>query len=452
MKLIENQKLKLNIRKQGINGEGIGYFNRIAVFVPGAIRKEVVNIEIVKAYDNYAVGEIIDIERESTKRILPPCKFYDDCGNCDMQHIEYNEQLKIKQLLLVQAFKRYTELDMVKSKVKKTISLDKPFNYGNYAEMVLRNTNFGLNIGYFKPNTNHFAYIDNCMIKEEEINNISQLALKLFRKYKLKAYDMRNKEGILYNLVIRYFSDSDEAGLVIVVKENNPKLKMIAKELVDTFTSIKSVGYTIFNPNSKLIIYNPVEILAGVNCISTNYREFTLALPIDAYFPMNKHVLEKIDDYILKNITIDKYDNILNLYSMSGITSLNYAKYAKKVFAIDYSKVSTEAAKLNIEENNISNIEVIQDHVEGALPKLFKSRSKFDFVIFNPPRQGLSKVMVDLLNKFVPKTLVYISKNPSTLAKDINDLFDNYNVREIAPVDMHPQTASIHSVTILDKK
>ncbi|MGM0495243.1 MAG: 23S rRNA (uracil(1939)-C(5))-methyltransferase RlmD [Bacillota bacterium] len=451
MKLKENQKLKLNIRKQGINGEGIGYFNRIAVFVPGAIRKEVVNVEIVKSYNNYAVAKIIDIERESTKRVSPPCKFYEDCGNCDLQHIDYKEQLKIKQLLLEQAFKRYTDLNMVKSIVKKTITIDKPFNYGNYVDMVLRNTNFGLNIGYYKPNTNHFAYIDNCIIKYEEINNIAQLVLKLFRKYKLKAYDLRNKEGILYNLVIRYFKDSDQASLVIVTKEKSPKLQIIADELVKTFSSIKSVSYSVYNPNSKLTIYNPVELLAGKDMIETNYHEFNLELTTEAYFPMNRLVLEKMDEYILKNITIDKYDNILNLYSLSGITSLNYAKYAKKVFAVDYDYASIKCAKRNITNNNISNIELIEDHVEGALPKLFKSKTKYDYVIFNPPRQGISKVVIDLLNKYLPKTLVYISENPSTLAKDINDLFANYSVREIVPVDLNPQTAIIHSVTILDR-
>ncbi|MFW5793912.1 MAG: 23S rRNA (uracil(1939)-C(5))-methyltransferase RlmD [Bacillota bacterium] len=451
MKLRENQKLKLNIRKQGINGEGIGYFNRIAVFVPGAIRKEVCNVEIVKSYDNYAVAKIIDIERESTKRVAPPCKFYEDCGNCDMQHIEYREQLKIKQLLLEQAFRRYTDLNMIKSKVKKTITINEPYNYGNYADLVLRNTNFGLNMGYFKPNTNHFAYIDKCIIKEEEINNIAELALKLFRKHKLKANDLRNKEGILFNLVIRYFSDSDSASIVIIVKEKNAKLTQIAEELIEAFSSIKSVGYSVYNPNSKLTIYNPVEILAGKDTITTNYHDFKIELNTEAYFPMNKLVLEKMDDYIIKNITIDKYDNILNLYSLASITSLNYAKYAKKIFAIDYANENISLAKTNIKTNNISNIELIKDHVEGVLPDLFKSKTKFDYVIFNPPKKGLSKVVIDLLNKYLPETLIYISKNPSTLAKDINDLFANYSVREIVPVDMNPQTAIIYSITILDR-
>lgn len=105
MNLVVGDKINLDIRKQGINGEGIGYYNKTLVFVDGAIQKERVFCEIVHVEKNYANANIIEIERPSTRRRTPPCKYYENCGGCQMQHIEYKEQLKIKQNILKQALK-----------------------------------------------------------------------------------------------------------------------------------------------------------------------------------------------------------------------------------------------------------------------------------------------------------------------------------------------------------
>ena len=161
MKLNIRDKINLDIRKQGINGEGIGYYQKIAVFVPGAIIKEVVNVEVVQSFTNYAIGKIIDIERVSNRRVIPPCKFYENCGGCQMQHIEYREQLKIKQSIIKQALRRYTNVDTEKLLINKTIGMDNPYNYRNKAQMPFRNTNFGLALGLYKPNSNHLFFVDN---------------------------------------------------------------------------------------------------------------------------------------------------------------------------------------------------------------------------------------------------------------------------------------------------
>jgi 23S rRNA (uracil1939-C5)-methyltransferase len=452
MKLIEKQKLKLNIRRQGINCEGIGYFNRVAVFVPGAIRKEVVNVEVVEVFDNYAIAKIIDIDRESKKRVLPPCKFYDECGHCDLQHIEYKEQLKIKQLILEQSFKRYTSLKNVKETIDLTLSDLQSYHYRNYQEWVVRNTNFGIALGYFKPMTNHFIDIDDCMVNDNEINQISQLCLKLFRKHKLKAYDLRNKEGIFYNLVVRYIKATDSASVIMVVKENNKALTMIAKEMVETFKSIKSVSYSIYNPESRLMIYNPVELMAGEESIQTKYHGLDVSISPNGTFPSNVAVHEKMNGKILKYTGLSYDDTILNLYDLSTVSSLYFAQYVNKVYAIDYSEASIKDGQKNIKNLGINNVELIKDHVEGMLPKLLKSNEKIDSVLLNVPKHGLSKTTMDLLNKFKPMQVVYISENPSTLAKDMDSLMQNYQVRRIIPVDLFSQTSRIDSITILEKK
>ena len=452
MKLMEKQKLKIDIRKQGINGEGIGYFNRVAVFVPGAIRKEVVHCEVEKVYDQYAVAKLIDIERPSKKRVMPPCKYMEECGRCELQHIEYNEQLKIKQLILEQSFKRYTSLNDVKSKVDLTINDRNVFNYSTYQELVIRNTNFGIALGYYKPHTNQFIYIEDCMVQHQEINHIAKFALKLFRKYKMKAYDLRNQEGTLHYLVIRYFKDTDQASVVIVVNKETSHLKRIADEMVQTFKSIQSVGVTMHHPESHSVIYHPVNLLAGVLTLNTKYHQHLLGISIDGTYPNHDETYQMVEQAIIKQTGLSIDDVVLDLFDGSTISSIYFSNYAEKVYAIDYAASSIKDGIDNCRRLGIENIEFIQDHVEAALPKLLKQITQPLTVVIHASKHGLSKTVIDLLNKYKVDQVVYLSQNPSSLAKDVDMLMGQYHISKVIPVDYYPQTARIDSITFLNKR
>ena len=452
MKLNIGDKINLDIRKQGINGEGIGYYQKIAVFVPGAIIKEVVNVEVVQSFTNYAIGKIIDIERVSNRRVIPPCKFYENCGGCQMQHIEYREQLKIKQSIIKQALRRYTNVDTEKLLINKTIGMDNPYNYRNKAQMPFRNTNFGLALGFYKPNSNHFVFVDNCLVHNDEINEINRHVLKLMRKYKQKAYDMRNKEGILSFLVVRFLENTKSASVTFVVKKYNDVLSKIAKDLISDIKSGKSVSYSLDNTKTNLIISNPIKILEGTEKIKEFYDDLVFEISPDAFHQMNTLQMKKMYDLILEKANINQDSTCFDLYSGIGITSLLISKHAKKVYGIDYSEASISDAKINAKINNVTNAEFIQDHVESALPKLINKGIKPDVLVLDPPRTGMSDVVLEAVLKVLPKQIVYISCNPSTLAKNISDLYSKYRVKEINPIDMFPQTASVESVTILELK
>lgn len=452
MKLNIGDKINLDIRKQGINGEGIGYYQKIAVFVPGAIIKEVVNVEIVQSFSNYAIGKIVDIERVSNRRVVPPCKFYDNCGGCQMQHIEYREQLKIKQSIIKQALRRYTNVDTEKLIINKTIGMDNPYNYRNKSQMPFRNTNFGLALGFYKPNSNHFVYVDNCLVHNDEINEINRHVLKLMRKYKQKAFDLRNKEGILSFLVVRFLENTKSASVTFVVKKYNDVLSKIAKELISDMKSVKSVSYSLDNPKTNLIISNPIKILTGTEKIKESYDDLTFEISPDAFHQMNTLQMRKMYDLILEKANISQNTVCFDLYSGIGITSLLISRQVKIVYGIDYSEASINDAKVNAKINNINNVEFIQDHVESALPKLINKGIRPNILLLDPPRTGMSDVVLEAVLKVLPKQIVYISCNPSTLAKNISDLNDKYRVKEINPIDMFPQTASVESVTILELK
>lgn len=452
MKLVVGDKIKLDIRKQGINGEGVGYYNKTLVFVPGAVQKERVACEITFVADKYANAKIEKIIHRSTKRVNPPCKYYDDCGGCHMQHIDYKEQLKIKGNILLQAFNRYTDLSAEELNIQKTTGINHAFKYRNRSQMPFKNTSFGLALGFYKPESNHFVYIDECLVHHNEINKINKKVLSYLRFKNQKAYDSRNKDGNLVYLVSRFLERTNEASVTFVVREARDDIKQIGKDIFKMLPNVKSVSYTVKNPKSNLVISDRIHLIAGNMWIEDVFKDYKVKISPDAFHQLNTVQMEKMYDMILDKANITEKSVVFDLYSGIGITSIMLAKSAKKVYGIDYSHASIKDAVENARINKVDNVEFFADHVESAMPKLIKQGIKPNVVVLDPPRKGLAPQVTLSLLKALPKQIVYVSCNPSTLAKDIFKLSEKYKVLSVNPIDMFPNTASVESITVLELK
>ncbi|XFA98549.1 23S rRNA (uracil(1939)-C(5))-methyltransferase RlmD [Candidatus Izemoplasma sp. B36] len=452
MNLVKGDQIKLDIRKQGINGEGIGYYNKTLVFVPGAILKEKVFVEIEEVSRNFAIGKITEFIRVSKKRIKPVCKYYDECGGCQLQHIDYKEQLKIKQSLLKQALRKYTNIDVDNLEIKKTKGMEDFYHYRNKSQMPFKNTNFGLALGFYKPESNHFVYVEECINHHDMINKINKLSLRLLRKYDFKANDNRYRNGSLYYLVTRYLEKTNSASVTFVVNEFKDDLNKVAVELMKENPVIKSVSYSLRNRKSNLVISSKVNIIAGSKFIDEKFDDLNIKISPDAFHQLNSKQMEVLYDLMLKTIELNHKSIVFDLYSGIGITSILLAKHVRKVYGIDYAHASIKDAIENARINKVNNIDFIKGHVEEQLPKLVKMGIKPHLVLLDPPRKGLAKPVVDALRKSKPKQIIYISCNPSTLAKNISELNDLYEVKSIQPIDMFPNTASVESITLLRLK
>ncbi|MBI9008845.1 MAG: 23S rRNA (uracil(1939)-C(5))-methyltransferase RlmD [Tenericutes bacterium] len=450
MKLVIGDQIKLDIRKQGINGEGVGYYNKTLVFVPGAIVKEKVACEVTFVADKYAIGRIVKIMRTSTKRMDPPCKYYEDCGSCHMQHIEYKEQLKIKQSIIKQSFKRYTDYNVEELDIKKTIGMDDPYKYRNKSQMPFRNTKFGLAVGFYKPESNHFVQIEECIVHHKQINRINSRVVKLLNDNGYKANDSANPDGILVFLVTRYLEKTNSASVTIIVREYKEDLKKIGREIISTISNVKSVTYSVNNPKSNLVISDRLYLLAGEMWIEDEFQDLKVKISPDAFHQLNTVQMEKMYEKIIDMADIGPDSIVFDLYSGIGITSILLSKVAKKVYGIDYSEASIKDAIENARLNNIENVEFIAEHVESAMPKLINKGIKPNVVLLDPPRSGLAPLVIAALAKTLPKQIVYVSCNPSTLAKDISKLGNKYKIKSITPIDMFPNTASVESITLLE--
>lgn len=442
----------LDIRKQGINGEGIAYFNKLAIFIPGAILKEEINCEIVELHQTYALGKIIEIIRPSTKRAEPPCKFYDRCGGCQMQHIEYKEQLKIKQSILKQSLSRYTDLNLNLLDIRKTMGMGYTFHYRNKSQMPFKNTNFGLAMGLYAPGSNHFVYVDECIVQDKSVNEVNQETLSLLRKHNVFANDSLNPEGILLNLVTRYIEESNSVSVTFIVTKYEPILKAVAHDLVKRKPIVQSVTYSVNMKSNPLMFGKTVELLAKKGYIVDRFQGLEIKISPDAFHQLNSTQMRLLYKEVIKAAALTGKEVVIDAYSGIGITSLLMARNAKKVYGIDYSHQSTLDAIDNAEKNNIKNVEFMEDHVERALPKIINGGVRPNLILLDPPRAGLADSVLKLLVETQIKKMIYVSCNPSTLAKNLNVLLSQYRIVFIQPVDMFPHTSGVESITVLEHK
>jgi 23S rRNA (uracil-5-)-methyltransferase RumA len=442
-------KLTLEIRKQGINGEGIGYYQKLAIFVPGAITQESVAVEIVDLKPGYALAKIDSILRQSTRRIVPPCPYYERCGACHMLHIAYPEQMKIKQSILKQSLRRYTSLETEALEIRRTLGMKSTFWYRNKSQMPFKNTPNGLTLGLYENNSNKFVTIDSCLVQEPLVNETNTKIVSILARRQVKAADSSNPDGILLNLITRYVSSTDALQVTFIVTRCNPVLKAIAEEILREIPRVKGVFCSVNKQHTVTMFGKSIDLLAGDPYVLERIGDLQIKLSPEAFHQLNTRQMAVLYEEILKACALEGHEVVIDAFCGVGISALQMARHAKMVFGIDISTSSIKDAIANAVLNGIKNVAFMADRVEKMLPELLSKARKPDIIVFDPPRSGLEEPVLDaVIQARIPK-IIYVSCNPSTLAKNLDRLTRQYRIEYIQPIDMFPHTSSVESITVL---
>ncbi|MCF7927327.1 MAG: 23S rRNA (uracil(1939)-C(5))-methyltransferase RlmD [Candidatus Izimaplasma sp.] len=453
MQLLEkDQEILLTIKRLGINGEGIGYYKRKAVFVEGVIPPEEVIVKITDVKKTYAHGIAQRFKTKAKERIKPFCKHFEECGGCQIQHIRYPEQLLLKEEMLRQAYDRYTSIDFKKTKFNSIVGMNHPRYYRYKSQMPVRNTETGLTTGLYKPESNDLVDILECPVHSEQINKVNQKIVQICDENKVYAFDPETMKGLLRYIVVRQSYLSDEIQVTLVITIFNKVLHKVAKE-VGKISDVVSVGISKnYDVKNVEIFGEDVEILYGKEFITEGIGDIRFDLKPKAFYQLNPAQAHKLYKFVKSKLDFKKDKHIIEGYCGAGAISMFLADKAEKIIAIDSSKESIKSAVHNKEVNGFSNISFAKGKMNKVLPVVYNKGFKPDVIIVDPPRSGLDDKTIKNLNKNVVDKLVYISCNPSTLTKNINKLSKKYYVESVTPFDMFPHTSHIESVNILKAK
>ncbi len=441
----------LDIKRLGINGEGIGFYNHVAIFVDGAIPGEGHNVTVTKVLDKMAFAKTVEIKHISENRKIPECPYYDECGGCNTMHISQSKMAELKRDILIESINRYTKINTKKFEIKPTVTSNQ-FEYRNRSQLQVVKNNIGSSVAMTKANSNIAVSIDNCLVQKNVINELNNKICKLIDKLNISIFSYKNNKGIIRYITIRVNKKGD-ALVCIVCFEKSDKVNELAKEVIKLDNVIGV--YKSFNNNldsGAEIVGKDIELLEGKACIVETLGKIKYQIYPNTFFQLNSEQAEAMYDIVLKSCKLSFKERVLDAYCGVGSIGLYLAHNAKEVIGIEYNKDSVIAATENAKLNKINNAKFMQGNAHELLPKLIKDGVTFDCIVVDPPRTGLDDKFINAILESNVKRLIYVSCNPSTLAKNLGRLIEKYNINSITPIDMFPNTALIESVSVLTLK
>lgn len=448
----ENELLLLTVKRIGINGEGIAYYKRLAVFIPNAIVGEVVEVKITKVFEKYAYGEIVKFKKISENRVKPRCDYYEKCGGCSLQHMDYNEQLVQKRNMVIEAFEKYYDGSIDGIPVYNTIGMKNPWNYRNKTQLPARHDGEKVVVGIYAQDTNKLVYIDKCLIESKLISDTMSKVLDYLTKAEIDVYNPRFRQGNLRYIIIRGFEKTNEVQVTFVLMKEEPRILKIFKDVLK-IENVKSVNYTINNdPKSVEIISNKVINICGSEKINGTLGDLKFNISPDSFFQLNEEQTIKLYDEVKKAIDPKGDEKILDLFCGIGSIGLYLAKDVKEVRGIDNNRANIVNAREFATMNGLDNVKFYCSNILPNLDEFDKEKYVPDYLIIDPPRKGMELKLINYIKKSKIKKIVYVSCNPSTLAKNINHLQNDYKVAYIQPLDMFPHTANVETVVLLVRK
>lgn len=447
----EGDQFILDIKRMGINGEGIGFYNRLAIFVDGVIPGEGHNIEITKLEGKMAYGKSLECKHESSSRKTPSCPYYSLCGGCSVMHIKYEDMLKYKREILIEALTRYTTLNPKSFEIKETVPSSKEYNYRNKSQLNIKKKDGKSSVCMIKAKSNILVPVEECLVQNELINTLNKKILSLADEMNINPYIRKDDSGLLRYLVIRQTKDN-KALVCFVLKKKDNRIKELAKKVLE-IKEVESV-YENINPLDKTpdIFGKETNHLCGEEYIVETLGKIKYKIYPTTFFQLNSLQAEKMYDIVLKQAKLSFKERVLDAYCGVGTIALYLAHNSKEVIGIEYNKASVLAAEENAKLNKISNAKFLQGDASELLPKMVNDGEVFDVLVADPPRTGLGDKFINAILESNVKKFIYVSCNPATLAKDLERLKEKYNINSITPLDMFPQTALVESITTLTLK
>lgn len=439
------KNMQTKIKKWGINGEGIAYVNKKAVFVENAIPGEVVDIEIDQDCDTYARAHATDILEPAPRRRQAPCANWQDCGGCGLMHVDYKGQVRMKEQVLKEALRKYAGYD---GEILPLIKNPNPLAYRNACKLPFGDADGKTVTGMYRRATNEFVPMERCLIHSKKLEFARMAIHDLVNKYNLHTASQEDPAG-LRMLVLKEFDDQVHA---VFITGEMELPEAFVQEALENIPEVASVWQSVKTADdSEIEVFGrEVEHLGGQEQMTLTLGDFNLSLLPKSFFQLNTAQAKNLYEWIAARIP-SSTGLMVEAYSGVGAISLYAADKADQVIGIESIADAVDNANANARLNSKDNLSFICGDAAAELKTIADDRH-VDTLVVDPPRSGLDDAMKEAILEAKPQTLLYISCNPATLGKDLKVLQKEYRITCVQPFDIFSQTPHVETVALLSRK
>ncbi|ALP36063.1 RNA methyltransferase [Paenibacillus sp. IHB B 3084] len=458
----KNDEAVMDIIGMNHDGEGVGRVEGFTLFVPGALPGEKVRIKVLKTKKQYGYAKLLDIVQASPDRIAAPCAIYDQCGGCQIQHMSYEAQLGWKRQHVVDVLERIGKLSVEGNegsiagektavKVLPTLGMNEPWRYRNKAQVPIGVIEGGLVGGFYARGSHRIVDMDTCLIQDERNDEVVARVKEIGRTLGISAYNEETGRGLLRHVVVKTAFRTGEMMLVLVTNGRDiPHADAWIGSIREHIPHVASICQNVNTKRTNVIFGDETRVLWGRDVIYDYIGNVQFAISARSFYQVNPVQTEALYSKTVEYAGLTGKETVIDAYCGIGTISLFLAQHADQVYGVEIVKEAIEDARSNALLNNMRNVKFEVGASEDVIPAWKEQGITADVIVVDPPRKGCDPRLLETILEMKPERVVYVSCNPSTLARDLRILEDGgYRTLEVQPVDMFPHTVHVECVVVI---
>ncbi len=523
----KNDRAVITIEDIGSGGEGIGFLKiseeteadtpdaklqtaeqkpgkkGFAIFVKDAVPGDTIEVTITKVTSRYAYGHLDRILEPSVNRVKPLCPIAKTCGGCQIQALDYAQQLAFKQKKVRENLIRIGGFspEKIDAVMRPIVGMEEPWHYRNKEQVPVQQGKYGPVTGFYASHSHTVIPMTDCCIGSPKNKQILETVLSWMQAHNVPAYDEETGKGLIRHILIR---DGIYSGQVMVCVIANDYRLPFEKELVEALRGLEGVSSIVLNTNTErtnvitgralrtlwgaddivdtLHIHEVAQKSSAVDAMcsekamdskdpknltvveptSTEFKKtqesVTFGISPLSFYQVNPRQTEKLYSLALNCAGLTGNETVWDLYCGVGTISLFMARHAKHVYGVEIIPEAIENARQNAERNDIENATFYVGKAEVVLPEYVEGLKaqgqdpQIDVICVDPPRKGCDDVCIQTMLEIAPKRIVYVSCDPATLARDLKKLAEGgYTLDYVQPVDQFAHTVHVETCCSLHR-
>lgn len=447
----KNEQHTVTIEDLTFEGMGVAKINGYPLFIEDALPGEKAEVKIHKTGKTYGYAKVMNRLTSSKDRVPLKNRSYTRAGIAPLQHMSYAAQLAFKKKQVANVMQRIARMPEVP--VLDTMGMEEPWGYRNKAQVPVRKVEGLLTTGFFRKNSHDLIPMEDFYIQDPKIDEAIIAVRDIMREYGVKPYNEKDNTGNLRHIVVRRGYHTGEMMIVLVTRTAKlfPTSKIIPA-IQEALPEVVSIVQNVNPRGTNVILGEEAIVLYGEDKYRDELMGNTFEISHRSFYQVNPLQTEKLYQTVLDFAAMTGEETVIDAYCGIGTITLALAKKAKEVYGIEIVEMAVEDAKRNAALNGVENVTYQLGAAEEVMLKWAEEERTADLLVVDPPRKGLEGQFIDAVLEMKPSKMVYVSCNPTTLARDLALLAEGgYNVEKIQPVDLFPQTNHVECVALMSR-